>query len=186
MAPEAFDPDSFGGISPQADIWSAGCVLLEMLTGHAPFDKIPMQQIMMKVVVKKEAPQIATSIPANVASLLRRCFVYEPEDRWQAAELFDAVHELVLELQTRRLQPEAPPIKPTIASCFGSASPSRAETPITNSSGLAAASKPALEKFWQTAFCRSPAEAPPAPRVEAPNNEAIWEDHMLQHSQLVG
>lgn len=37
MAPEALDPESFGGMGTASDVWGIGCVLVEMLSGEAPW-----------------------------------------------------------------------------------------------------------------------------------------------------
>ena len=56
MAPEAFDPESAGGIGPPADVWSMGCVMVEMLTGAAPWRAMPMQQIYVAVNQRRRTP----------------------------------------------------------------------------------------------------------------------------------
>ena len=37
MAPEAFDPEAFGGVTFAADAWSFACTLTEMITGVKPW-----------------------------------------------------------------------------------------------------------------------------------------------------
>lgn len=43
MAPEAFNP---AGFAVEVDLWSMGCVVVEMVTGKMPWDGLQMQQIM--------------------------------------------------------------------------------------------------------------------------------------------
>jgi serine/threonine protein kinase len=38
MSPEAFEPEAAGGIGPPADVWSMGCVLIEIYTGEIFYD----------------------------------------------------------------------------------------------------------------------------------------------------
>jgi serine/threonine protein kinase len=49
MSPEAFDPETFGGVSFKADSWSFACSLLEMITGKMPWDGVKMAPIVRKV-----------------------------------------------------------------------------------------------------------------------------------------
>ena len=85
MAPEAFDPESAGGIGPPADVWSMGCVMVEMLTGAAPWRAMPMQQIMMAVTVRRRTPNVPEGAP--VAQELRRCFAYAAGERPTAGDM---------------------------------------------------------------------------------------------------
>jgi len=106
MPAEAFEPDEFGGISCKVDLWSLGCVLLEMITGLVPFDKLLGRQIRRKVCDRKEHPQIpASEEDRHVCDLLKACFQHEPMDRPTAAEFVARVTQV---LQTREdaVQPE--------------------------------------------------------------------------------
>ena len=38
MAPEAFDPEKFGGLGPPSDVWSMACCIFEMSTGLPPWN----------------------------------------------------------------------------------------------------------------------------------------------------
>ena len=89
MSPEAFDPESFGGVGSRSDVWAVACVITEMLTGVRPWAGLPMQQIMTAVVVRGRVPDVPENAPA--AAVLRRCFARTPSDRPSAAELADAL-----------------------------------------------------------------------------------------------
>ena len=89
MSPEAFDPESAGGIGPATDVWSMACVMVEMVTGFMPWKSMQMQQIMMTVTVRKRAPDVPDSAPA--ANLLRSCFAYAASERPTAADLEQAL-----------------------------------------------------------------------------------------------
>lgn len=84
MSPEAFDPEAHGGTGPPADVWSLACVLVEMLSGRAPWAGMPMQQIITAVVVRRRVPDVPEDAPA--AELLRRCFSFDAAARPTAAD----------------------------------------------------------------------------------------------------
>ncbi|KAL1521424.1 hypothetical protein AB1Y20_021088 [Prymnesium parvum] len=86
MAPEAFDPEEFGGVGPPADIWSAGCCLLEMLDGKAPWEGERHQVVARKVCDKRMTPPLPPSLSKPIATLLAGSFQYLPSDRLTAAE----------------------------------------------------------------------------------------------------
>eukprot|EP00316_Scyphosphaera_apsteinii_P023365 CAMPEP_0119328970 /NCGR_PEP_ID=MMETSP1333-20130426/74690_1 /TAXON_ID=418940 /ORGANISM="Scyphosphaera apsteinii, Strain RCC1455" /LENGTH=578 /DNA_ID=CAMNT_0007337969 /DNA_START=51 /DNA_END=1787 /DNA_ORIENTATION=- len=74
MAPEAFDPAEFGGITAATDIWSMGCCVLEMLQGAPPWAGMRLSQISRQVCDKRRTPFIEPDISAPLDALLRRCF----------------------------------------------------------------------------------------------------------------
>ena len=89
MSPEAFDPETAGGIGPAADVWSMACVLVELLTGTPPWQGMLMAQIMMAVTVRQRTPDVPENAPAS--ALLRRCFAHAPAERPTAAEMEGAL-----------------------------------------------------------------------------------------------
>jgi serine/threonine protein kinase len=81
MSPEAFRPP----LTEKADIWSMACVILEMVSGIAPWYGLQMQQIMMAVAMDKRHPDIPEGTPAE--ETIRQCFNFDPSERPTAAEL---------------------------------------------------------------------------------------------------
>ena len=86
MAPEAFEPP----LGTEADIWSLGCVILEMLTGCEPWAGLQMQQIMMAVVIRRRAPEVPEVLDIALDEI-RRCFAFNPGERPTATELAEAM-----------------------------------------------------------------------------------------------
>ena len=80
-APEQYDEDRFGKISPKTDMWALGCVITEMLTGFAPWRGQQPMQIMMSVAGKKQAPPIPSEAQGPLAKLLRNCFKHKQPAR---------------------------------------------------------------------------------------------------------
>jgi len=99
MAPEVVRGDHYGR---RADVWSAGCVLLEMLSGRPPWSaKLAakgMNQFacMFHIASSDEPPPIDEDVvsPA-VRELLLRCFVRDAAMRPSAAELIDGAAGLL-------------------------------------------------------------------------------------------
>lgn len=95
MAPEAFDPEEFGGLGPAADVWATGCCLLEMLSGAPPWNGERHQVISRKVCDKRLTPPIPASVAEPISSLLAKCFNYQPASRPCARELCTSVKTIV-------------------------------------------------------------------------------------------
>jgi tetratricopeptide (TPR) repeat protein len=94
MAPEqaAADP----GVDHRADLYSAGVVAYELLTGHAPFEGGTPQSILTRQIT--EAPLPVThwtpSVPPALAAWVMRSLEKRPADRWQSADqMLEALRE---------------------------------------------------------------------------------------------
>eukprot|EP00316_Scyphosphaera_apsteinii_P004469 CAMPEP_0119316040 /NCGR_PEP_ID=MMETSP1333-20130426/38255_1 /TAXON_ID=418940 /ORGANISM="Scyphosphaera apsteinii, Strain RCC1455" /LENGTH=482 /DNA_ID=CAMNT_0007321575 /DNA_START=11 /DNA_END=1456 /DNA_ORIENTATION=+ len=101
MAPEAFDPAEFGGITAAADIWSMGCCVLQMLQGKPPWDGMRSQQISRQVCDKRSTPSMEADIPPPLAKLLFDCFS-SPVERPTAVQ----VHARLVEMKSQLLVSE--------------------------------------------------------------------------------
>lgn len=70
----------------KSDVWSLGCTVIELLTGHPPYwDVDPMRA--MFCIVQDATPHIPDSLPQEVKDFLLRCFVKDPAQRASAEEL---------------------------------------------------------------------------------------------------
>jgi serine/threonine protein kinase len=97
--PAYMAPEQAGGetVDHRADIYSAGVMAYEMLTGRLPFQATTAQQ-MMAAHLTKVADSILKwrpEIPPQLASTVMKCLEKRPADRWQSAtELLAAIEAL--------------------------------------------------------------------------------------------
>jgi tetratricopeptide (TPR) repeat protein/tRNA A-37 threonylcarbamoyl transferase component Bud32 len=85
MAPEQV----VGGIADaRTDIHGAGCVLYQMLCGHAPFGKGSPSEVMRRVIVTPPAPlrTLCAEVPRPLADVVEKALAKEPGDRYQTAD----------------------------------------------------------------------------------------------------
>lgn len=89
MAPEMVDTAQ--GYSAKVDIWSVGCVVLEMLAGKRPWSNLEVVAAMFKIGKSKSAPPIPedtlTLISQSGKDFLDSCFEVNPEERPTADQL---------------------------------------------------------------------------------------------------
>ncbi len=92
MAPEqlAGDPEA----DHRVDIYAAGLLGYELLTGHTPFASASPQETMAAQLTRAPAPieSVRRDVPPALSSLIMRCLAKKPEDRFRdAAELLAAL-----------------------------------------------------------------------------------------------
>jgi serine/threonine protein kinase len=115
MAPEQATADP--QLDYRVDIYAAGVLGYEMLTGGPPFSGRTAQEILAAQVT--QAPQAITArraaVPASLEAVIMKCLEKRPADRWQKAEDLLAQLEIlatptagVTPTQTRPM-PAAPP-----------------------------------------------------------------------------
>ncbi|XP_075874898.1 mitogen-activated protein kinase kinase kinase 4 isoform X3 [Nelusetta ayraudi] len=89
MAPEVITRAKGEGHGRAADIWSLGCVLIEMVTGKRPWHEYEHNfQIMYKVGMGHK-PQIPEKLSTEGKDFLGHCLESEPKRRWTASMLLD-------------------------------------------------------------------------------------------------
>ncbi|KAJ7206311.1 kinase-like domain-containing protein [Mycena pura] len=87
MAPEVVKQN---GHSPKADIWSVGCLVVEMLTGEHPWSALTPMQALFKIGSSSESkPAIPSDISSRGRAFLQLTFVLDYEQRTSAAELLE-------------------------------------------------------------------------------------------------
>uniref|UniRef100_A0A8C1XM99 Mitogen-activated protein kinase kinase kinase 4 n=1 Tax=Cyprinus carpio TaxID=7962 RepID=A0A8C1XM99_CYPCA len=89
MAPEVITRAKGEGHGRAADIWSLGCVLIEMVTGKRPWHEYEHNfQIMYKVGMGHKPP-IPEKLSTEGKDFLDHCLESEPKQRWTASALLD-------------------------------------------------------------------------------------------------
>ncbi|XP_027337519.1 mitogen-activated protein kinase kinase kinase 17-like [Abrus precatorius] len=86
--PSYMSPESIacGQIGPALDIWSFGCVVLEMFTGYSwwVMEHCSLEDIMVRVGINNEAPSIPSGLSSLCKDFLQKCFIANPNERWTA------------------------------------------------------------------------------------------------------
>src|SRR5262245_13328350 len=83
MSPEQIRASN--DIDPRTDIWSLGCVLFELLTGHAPFEA-PSITLLTATILEQAAPLLRAQCPeapAELEAVVGRCLEKDPNRRFQ-------------------------------------------------------------------------------------------------------
>jgi serine/threonine protein kinase len=83
MAPEVIQ---MAGHRMASDIWSLGCTVIELLTGHPPYWELDQMRAIF-CVVQEPMPPIPENIPPELKDFLCRCFVKDPTHRATVEEL---------------------------------------------------------------------------------------------------
>ncbi|KAI9105468.1 kinase-like domain-containing protein, partial [Phlyctochytrium arcticum] len=83
MAPEVIKAK---GYSAKVDIWSLGCLILEMFTGYNPWRQLDELQTMWRL-GRENTPEVPDWVSPDAEDFLRLCFIIDPDKRPTAVEL---------------------------------------------------------------------------------------------------
>jgi len=84
MAPEVVKQVAY---TKKADIWSAGCLIVEMLTGEHPWAQLNQMQAIFKIGSSSAKPPIPCDVSADAQNFLDLCFEVDHEIRPSAGDL---------------------------------------------------------------------------------------------------
>lgn len=97
MAPELFDKDRVEGLTEAADMWSLGCILIELFSNKQPWHNISSANvncIFYEIFQRKPIP-IPDSIPSDLVALICQCCQYDPKRRPTAREVLEGLEHLI-------------------------------------------------------------------------------------------
>ncbi|XP_033099180.1 mitogen-activated protein kinase kinase kinase 4-like [Anneissia japonica] len=90
MAPEVIkQSEKKEGYGRASDIWSIGCVLIEMLTGKRPWHEYRHEYSIVYKVGDGAIPKIPEAASEEAKDFLHHCLQHNPEDRWTANRLLE-------------------------------------------------------------------------------------------------
>jgi mitogen-activated protein kinase kinase kinase 7 len=93
MAPECYD-SKIGPLTEKADVWSSGCILIEIFGACLPYASCSnVQQILKNMLVHHSGPAIPDSVEASVRNVITCTLAFEARER-------QAIAQVLLQLQT--------------------------------------------------------------------------------------
>ncbi|KAE8752458.1 hypothetical protein FOCC_FOCC000930 [Frankliniella occidentalis] len=87
MAPEVFTKMHTEGHGRAVDIWSIGCVVVEMASGKRPWAELDSNYQVMFKVGMGESPAIPPSLSDEGYDFVDHCLQHDPQQRYTAADL---------------------------------------------------------------------------------------------------
>ena len=107
MSPEVIkgeNPGHFGAV----DIWSLGCVVLEMATGRRPWANLDNEWAIMYNIAQGNPPLLPApdQLSPQGMDFLKRCFIRDSSKRATAVELLQ--HEWIMTIRNRVVDPSTP------------------------------------------------------------------------------
>lgn len=125
MAPEAFD----GKRNEQTDLWSAGVIFYQLLTGRLPFPQTDITSLMGAIINRNPEPLPAT-VPGPIQEFLTRALHKDPSWRFRtAAEMREALEQAIRSISwgnlpgTERIGTAPNPVNPATAPTVFSGNP---------------------------------------------------------------
>lgn len=107
MSPEVIKGEN-PGRAGAVDIWSLGCVVLEMATGRRPWANLDNEWAIMYNIAQGNPPALPTQDQLSPSGIdfLNRCFARDPKKRSSAVELLQ--HEWIMAIRSQVVEPSTP------------------------------------------------------------------------------
>ncbi|KAH6898504.1 hypothetical protein B0T10DRAFT_453833 [Thelonectria olida] len=107
MSPEVIKGEN-PGKAGAVDIWSLGCVILEMATGRRPWHNLDNEWAIMYNIAQGNPPQLPTpdQLSPEGIDFLKKCFIRDPRTRATAVELLQ--HEWINSIRSQVVEPVTP------------------------------------------------------------------------------
>uniref|UniRef100_A0A914VA45 Protein kinase domain-containing protein n=1 Tax=Plectus sambesii TaxID=2011161 RepID=A0A914VA45_9BILA len=86
MAPEVIQGQRYGR---KADVWSLGCSLVEMITGHPPWKDLEPMAAIFRIAFEVPQYQLPRDVDDELVKLLNALFTRQPEKRPHAREALE-------------------------------------------------------------------------------------------------
>jgi tetratricopeptide (TPR) repeat protein len=106
MPPELFRN---GYVSTKWDVWSLGVMIVEMLTGHFPFEAVSQDVLERKI--QRENPNLQ-GVSGEWLDIVKGCLIKDYERRWAAADVLKALDSIGVTIPTKQ-PPTIPQTKPS-------------------------------------------------------------------------
>lgn len=88
MAPECHD-DRMGPLTEKADVWSSGCILIELFGNCLPYAECcNVQQIVNTMLVHQHGPTIPTMVESPVRCIIKSMLLFQAVNRLAVAQAF--------------------------------------------------------------------------------------------------
>lgn len=107
MSPEVIKGEN-PGHTGSVDIWSLGCVILEMATGRRPWANLDNEWAIMYNIAQGNPPQLPSTDQLSETGIdfLKRCFARDPKKRSSAVELLQ--HDWIKAIRSQVVEPATP------------------------------------------------------------------------------
>ena len=108
MSPEVIKGEN-NGRAGAVDVWSLGCVILEMAVGRRPWASLDNEWAIMYNIAQGNPPQLPSpdQLSPRGIDFLKKCFLRDPRIRASAAELLQ--HEWIMAIRSQvSIEPQTP------------------------------------------------------------------------------